>query len=86
MTATSLAIAVPRIGLTSETFVQRHVEQLLPRRTVVLTREPSGTAPVPWHTSRPVLTPVAASGAWHRFVRSLENARGMPPDAGRTRR
>ncbi len=86
MSATSLAIAVPQIGLTSETFVQRHVEQLLPNRTVVLTREPRNISGAPWHTSRPVLTPGTARSAWHRIVRSLENARGMPPDAGRTRR
>jgi len=86
MSATSLAIAVPQIGLTSETFVQRHVEQLLPNRTVVLTREPHNVVGAPWHTSCPVLTPVAGRSAWHRIVRSLENARGMPPDVGRTRR
>ena len=81
-----LAIAVPQVGLTSETFVQRHVEQLLPERTVVLTREPRNVGVAPWHTSCPVLTPAAPRSAWHRIVRSLEYARGMPPDAGRTRR
>jgi glycosyltransferase involved in cell wall biosynthesis len=86
MSATSLAIAVPQIGLTSETFVRRHVEHLLPDRTVVLTREPRNVAGAPWHTSCPVLTPVAPRSAWHRIVRSLEHARGMPPDSGRTRR
>jgi hypothetical protein len=66
--------------------VQRHVEQLLPQRTVVLTREPRNVGGAPWHTSCPVLTPAAPRSAWHRIVRSLEYARGMPPDAGRTRR
>ena len=86
MSATSLAVAVPQLGLTSETFVQRHVEQLLPQRTVVLTREPRNVGGAPWHTSCPVLTPAAPRSAWHRIVRSLEYARGMPPDAGRTQR
>ena len=86
MSATSLAIAVPQVGLTSETFVQRHVEQLLPHRTVVLTREPRHVGETSWQTSRPVLMPGAARSALHRIVRSLERARGMPPDAGRTRR
>jgi len=82
---TSLAIAVPQIGLTSETFIRRHVESLLPGRTVVLTREASGPSPG-WQTRRPVLTPTAATGAWRRLVRSVERARGLPPDAARTRR
>ena len=82
---TSLAIAVPQIGLTSETFVQRHVESLLPTRTVVLTREPTGPSPR-WRASCPVLTATAATGSWRRVVHSIEHARGLPPDAGRTRR
>jgi glycosyltransferase involved in cell wall biosynthesis len=86
MSAPSLAVAVPQIGLTSETFVQRHVEQLLPDRTVVLTREPRHVGGASWQTSRPVLMPAAARSALHRIVRTLESARGMPPDAGRTRR
>jgi glycosyltransferase involved in cell wall biosynthesis len=82
---TSLAIAVPRIGLTSETFVQRHVESLLPNRTVVLTREPTGSSPR-WLASCPVLTTTAATGSWRRFLHSIEHARGLPPDARRARR
>jgi glycosyltransferase involved in cell wall biosynthesis len=82
---TSLAIAVPQLGLTSETFVRRHVEDLLPGRTVVVTRDPSGASPG-WRTTRPVLTASAATGSWRRLVRSVEHVRGLPPDAMRTQR
>jgi len=82
---TSLAIAVPRLGLTSETFVRRHVEDLLPGRTVVLTRqgaEPSSS----WQTTRPVLATPAPRSSWRRLLHSIDNARRLPPDAARTQR
>lgn len=37
----TLAICVPVVGQASETFLQRHVEQLLPGRTVVIARRPA---------------------------------------------
>ena len=82
---TSLAIAVPQVGLTSETFVQRHVEDLLPGRTVVLTRQGGGPSSS-WQTTRPVLATPAATSSWRRLVRSIESVRRLPPDAVHTQR
>jgi glycosyltransferase involved in cell wall biosynthesis len=82
---TSLAIAVPQIGHPSETFVRRHVESLLPGRTVVLTRDASGPSPA-WLTRCPVLAATAETGSWRRLVRFVEHARGVSHDAARTQR
>jgi glycosyltransferase involved in cell wall biosynthesis len=78
---TSLAIAVPQVGLTSETFVQRHVEDLLPGRTVVLTRQGSN-ASSSWQTTRRAgRRPPRAW--WRRLALDRERAPAAP-DAART--
>jgi glycosyltransferase involved in cell wall biosynthesis len=86
MRAPSLAIAAPQIGLPSETFVRRHVEDLLPGRTVVLTHEPADSLAPHWRASCPVFTLTAARSSWQRLVHPLDHARGLPPNAGRLRR
>jgi glycosyltransferase involved in cell wall biosynthesis len=81
MRAPSLAIAAPQIGLPSETFVRRHVEDLLPGRTVVLTQEPTTGGTPHWRASGPVFTLTAPRSSWRRLVHRLEHARGLPPNA-----
>src|SRR5262245_9456706 len=86
MSGPSLAIAAPQIGLPSETFVRRHVEDLLPGRTVVLTQEPTGSVAPHWRVSCPVFILTAARSPWRRLAHRLEQARGLPPNAGRIQR
>ena len=54
MTA-KLAIFTPQLGTASETFIRRHVEDLLPGRTVVVTRNSTTAFDGYWHTQCPVL-------------------------------
>jgi glycosyltransferase involved in cell wall biosynthesis len=50
-----LAVCVPVVGLASETFIRRHVEQLLPSRTVVIARRPAPGGEASWSTGAPTL-------------------------------
>lgn len=51
----TLAIFTPQIGSVSETFIQRHVEKLLPGNTVVVTNAVHKDASVCWSTNVPTL-------------------------------
>lgn len=50
-----LAVCVPVLGTPSETFLRRHVEELVPGGTVVIARRPTPDPANGWHTSGPVL-------------------------------
>jgi colanic acid/amylovoran biosynthesis glycosyltransferase len=50
-----LAVATPIIGVRSETFIQRHVKDLLPGATVVLTHDVSGSEAGYWSVDAPFL-------------------------------
>ena len=49
-----LAIFTPQLGTASETFIRRHVEDLLPGRTVVVARNSTTAFDGYWHTQCPV--------------------------------
>ena len=51
----TLAVCVPVVGQASETFLQRHVEQLLPGRTVVIARRPAPAGTGTWSVDVPTL-------------------------------
>jgi colanic acid/amylovoran biosynthesis glycosyltransferase len=51
----SLAVAAPDIGVRSETFIRRHMEDLLPGATVVLTHNVSGSDAGHWSVDAPFL-------------------------------
>ena len=50
-----LAVCVPVVGLPSETFIRRHVEELLPGRTVVIARRAAPPEEAAWAADVPVL-------------------------------
>ncbi len=50
-----LAIFSPRIGVASETFIQRHIEGLFPNGTVVITRRVLAPEQRTWSVQHPVL-------------------------------
>jgi colanic acid/amylovoran biosynthesis glycosyltransferase len=50
-----LAIFTPQLGTASETFIRRHVEDLLPGRTVVVVKNSTTVFDGYWHTQCPVL-------------------------------
>jgi colanic acid/amylovoran biosynthesis glycosyltransferase len=50
-----LAVCVPVVGLVSETFIRRHVEQLLEGDTCVVARRPAPTAEGTWRADVPTL-------------------------------
>ena len=50
-----LAIAAPQIGARSETFIRRHMEDILPGKTVVVTHNVSGSYAGHWSVDCPVL-------------------------------
>jgi len=49
----SLGIIAPHLGARSETFIQRHMEDLLPNQTVVLVRSNKGPYAGYWNTRNP---------------------------------
>lgn len=51
----SLAVCVPVLGTPSETFLRRHVEELVPGGTVVIARRPTPDHANAWRTDAPVL-------------------------------
>ena len=50
-----LAVFVPLLGVRSETFIRRHVQELVPDRTVVVTKDATGHDTGHWTTDSPVL-------------------------------
>lgn len=50
-----LAVCVPVMGLASESFIRRHVEQLLPGGTVVIARRPAPPDAASWSADVPTL-------------------------------
>jgi hypothetical protein len=50
-----LAIFAPQLGTASETFIRRHVEDLLPGRTVVVARNSKTVFDGYWRPQCPVL-------------------------------
>jgi colanic acid/amylovoran biosynthesis glycosyltransferase len=77
-----LAIFSPRIGVASETFIQRHIEGLLPKRTVVLTRSVLAPGQGTWNVENPVLNLSRLHpGLIQRGVRWSSTMAGLPsPD------
>jgi len=55
MTNKSLAILAPRIGVVSETFIRRHIMELYPSNTVVITRSDRGKDIGFWGANCPIL-------------------------------
>jgi len=49
----ALAIAAPQIGALSETFIRRHMEDLLPGQTIVIARESKGSYLGNWDVQAP---------------------------------
>lgn len=77
-----LAIFSPRIGVPSETFIRRHIEGLLPDRTVVLTRSVVAPEHRTWSVEGPLLDlSRLRPGLIERGVRSSARLAGWPgPD------
>lgn len=50
-----LAVCAPIVGAPSETFIRRHVQELLPGGTVVIARRPAPDGPGTWRTDLPTL-------------------------------
>jgi glycosyltransferase involved in cell wall biosynthesis len=48
----TLAVFTPQLGTVSETFIRRHIEDLLPMQTIVISTHPKGGH---WHAQCPVL-------------------------------
>lgn len=59
-----LAVCVPVLGLPSETFIRRHVEELLPGGTVVIARRLAPGGPGAWVTDAPTLLLDPLGDAW----------------------
>jgi colanic acid/amylovoran biosynthesis glycosyltransferase len=67
-----LAIAAPQIGALSETFIRRHMEDILPGKTVVVTHNVSGPYAGHWSVDCPVLVcnPSQLGGGLKQVVRA----------------
>lgn len=65
----SLAIFSSHIGMRSETFVRRHMVDLLPGRTVVVTRSTKGEGGGAWTVDGPALVLDELSGTWEDRIR-----------------
>lgn len=61
-----LAVAAPQIGALSETFIRRHMEDLLPGRTIVIVRESKGSYLGNWN----IKTPYIATNHLHKKILS----------------
>src|SRR5258708_15886832 len=70
-----LAVLTPRIGVRSETFVRRHALDLLPGKTVLVSREVPKAASGDWCVTSPVLC-LSPNGPLKRFLRRLPNSTG----------
>lgn len=82
-----LAIFGPSIGAPSETFIGRHMRDLLPGRTVAVTETVNGPHGGTWSADCPVLALNQPRDGWlgQHLIRAVARRLGCPP-AGRVRR
>src|SRR5262249_38826955 len=76
-----LAIFAPTIGGRTETFIQRHMQELLPGRTVVVTETPGGPYGGHWSVDCPslILERIQYSGLTRRVVSAVARQLGWDP-------